>query len=114
MPYPNRYYLVSQRVTVAALTGYRPSNVFYGASRAHFPVYDLTLAEPGDEVHDLVGGRFLVRQGGEVVELGVPETSPNPYHDGPPAEARIDFDSVAVEIPHASRRVVNRYRVVHT
>lgn len=75
----NRYYLIDDRAVMQTLPikmSVKPSNRWYGAFEIYDDVVQQHRAEPGDEVHVLVGGTFLVydedtvRVAGEVVFSG--------------------------------------------
>jgi hypothetical protein len=67
--YGNRYYRVTQPTQLWVKTGSVPGNHYYGASR----IYDTTGVEltacVGEELHDLVGGLFIIREDGVVYEV---------------------------------------------
>jgi hypothetical protein len=58
--YRNHYYRVTQRFPVLVRVGHRESNTYFGASMVLGVVYRQVIAKPGDEIHALVGGTFLV------------------------------------------------------
>lgn len=74
----NTYYRVTRAFTVYALVGHSDSNHYYGASMLCGNVYRREQLQPGDEVHALHGGTFVVRPDGELlaVYLTVSEKSP--------------------------------------
>lgn len=61
--FDRRYYKVTAPFDVYLLTYTAESNTHVGSSMAYSNVYMRTLALPGDEVHHLPGGTFLVRDG---------------------------------------------------
>ncbi len=64
----NRFFRFRKPVRWFREVGLSPSNTCIGRSRAIDTVHEQVLAEPGDVVHLLVGGTFLVRQNGDVEE----------------------------------------------
>ena len=64
MSLKNEYFTVLAPFMVYVRRGEtRPSNVWIGASQALDWVYEETWAQPGEEIHSLVGGNFLIRDG---------------------------------------------------
>ena len=59
----NQYFRVIEPFTVEVEVGLAKSQVFIGSSMALEKVYQTVRLRPGDELHLLVGGDFLVRQG---------------------------------------------------
>ncbi|MBO9428169.1 hypothetical protein [Sulfitobacter sp. R18_1] len=52
----NKYFVVKDHFRILKNVGSSPSNTYIGRSRACTPVLLSTTAQPGDEIHDLVGG----------------------------------------------------------
>lgn len=65
----NTYYTVTDAFTVYALVGHSDSNCYYGASMLCGNVYRRELLVPGDEIHALHGGVFVVRADGELLSV---------------------------------------------
>ncbi len=63
------YAQVTEPTPAFLLVGHVPGNTYAGASRAYDPVYREVALQPGDEVHNLPGGVFLVRDGTSLGEL---------------------------------------------
>lgn len=59
----NTYSLVTEPVDAHIRVGSTPGNTFAGRLQAHETVYQVLTLSPGDEIHALVGGTFLVREG---------------------------------------------------
>lgn len=59
----NTFFRVTAPFPVYVLDSIAESNTYVGRSRAFSNVYRRITAQPGDEVHALVGGVFLVRDG---------------------------------------------------
>lgn len=57
----NMYFKVLKPIKVWALTGYKPSNHYYGSARIQQPQYKEVELETDDEIHYLVGGIFAVQ-----------------------------------------------------
>jgi hypothetical protein len=57
------YYRVVSPFAVEVLVGHKPSNVWLGRSQVIGVVYETVMLRPGDELHCLPGGDFLVRDG---------------------------------------------------
>ena len=62
----NRYFAFRKPVRWFRAIGLSDSNTHIGASRAIDTVHAQVLAEPGDVMHALVGGTFLVRADGRI------------------------------------------------
>lgn len=58
----NQYFEIQIDTPVHVLQGTKPINHYYGSSQFHSPVYNEYWAEPGDQLHFLVGGLFLVQR----------------------------------------------------
>jgi len=98
----NKYYKVHTDHAVEAHGGSEATNASYGSSRIYRQKRDMVTAKKGDEIHDLVGGRFLVSNGKATHEL----------HDSPksdPFERSNGKISVSKEhtkeIPHSGKKV---------
>jgi len=65
----NKYYKVQKDHEVEAHGGSVATNSSYGSSRIYKQKRDKITAKKGDEIHDLVGGRFLVKKGKTTHEL---------------------------------------------
>jgi hypothetical protein len=59
----NHYYQVVTPFAVEVLVGHRRSNVSIGTSNVLASIYETITVRPGDELHCLLGGDFLVRKG---------------------------------------------------
>jgi len=59
----NHYYQVVEPFRIEVVVGHVPANVYIGSSRAWQALYETVTVRPGDELHRLVGGDFLVRAG---------------------------------------------------
>ena len=59
----NHYYGVTSPFPVEVRVGLRKSQVFIGSSMALQDLYQTVTVQPGDELHLLVGGDFLIRNG---------------------------------------------------
>ena len=57
----NTFYRVLKPVKSWKLSGYTPSNEYYGSSRIHRAKYEPIELEADDEIHRLVGGLFFVQ-----------------------------------------------------
>lgn len=66
--FDNRYFEFDEPIHWFRRIGSSASNTFVGRSQVFDPVFRLTTIEPGDQVHALVGGTFLVRTDGRVEE----------------------------------------------
>ena len=62
----NRYFAFQKPVRWFRAVGLSDSNTYIGASRAIDTVHAQVLAEPGDVIHSLGGGTFLVRADGRI------------------------------------------------
>ena len=60
----NSYFKFTARVKVPTAGASIPTNCWYGAARVHTTALVMTDAVPGDELHQLVGGTFLVKKKG--------------------------------------------------
>jgi hypothetical protein len=60
----NSYFEVAQPFRIFRHIGVSASNSYVGASRLFATVMEAINARPGDEIHTLVGGTFLIRDGG--------------------------------------------------
>lgn len=68
----NQYYRVGKEGSLPLVTGSVPTNAFYGSSQIYERVTAPTAVLPGDEIHHLVGGDFLVRNGTALGEVKFP------------------------------------------
>jgi hypothetical protein len=59
----NIYYAVIEPFTVEARVGLSDSQIYIGSSMALRTIYQTVTVRPGDEIHLLFGGDFLVRDG---------------------------------------------------
>lgn len=66
--FENEYFEVTEPFNVEVRVGLAESNTFIGSSMALETVYQTVRVEPGDELHLLVGGDFLIR-GGKAYEF---------------------------------------------
>lgn len=66
MSWGNRYFEFDEPVRWFKAVGLSESNTWIGSSRVFDTVYEPTTVNPGDVVHALVGGTFLVRKDGQV------------------------------------------------
>jgi hypothetical protein len=106
----NRYFRVRRQFPLEAKVGARPSNVWIGASQVLQTTYATVTAKRGEEVHQLVGGTFLVRRSGEVLEVQTRRREafevmlhPAPAMPGLPLESLL-------EIPVSKATPVRAYR----
>lgn len=58
----NQYFEVQVDTPVYIRQGTKPTGHYYGSSQYHTPTYREHWAEPGDQLHFLVGGLFLVQK----------------------------------------------------
>lgn len=58
----NAYFAFVKPADIYVLAAHIESNTWVGASRALDPVYRKVHVKPGDQIHALVGGNFLVRR----------------------------------------------------
>jgi hypothetical protein len=89
----NRYYEVKEGFSLLRVDGYSWSNTYVGSSRAAAPVLLAVTGNPGDELHDLVGGLFYVSaETGEThkVCLVPPKHIFEKSYGGDPEKHRID------------------------
>lgn len=63
------HYAVAEPVIGYVIEGYVDSNTYVGSSRALATLYTALTIQPEDEIHDLPGGLFLVREGACVGEM---------------------------------------------
>jgi hypothetical protein len=77
--YDNTYYTVTRAFTVYALVGHSDSNFHYGSSMVYGNVYRRVELQPGDEVHALVGGTFVLRFDGELLKVCLTITDKSPF-----------------------------------
>jgi hypothetical protein len=59
----NTFFKVTSSFDVFVAVGHAPSNSFYGSSQIFGTVYRKVTLTPGDEIHDLCGGVFVVTGG---------------------------------------------------
>jgi hypothetical protein len=57
----NQYFAVKEPFTIEVRVGLADSQVFIGSSMALQDLYETVTVRPGDQLHLLVGGDFLVR-----------------------------------------------------
>ena len=84
----NHFYRVRKGFPVYVLIGHRKSNCSYGSSMLYGAVYQRTQLKPGDQLHALVGGDFLVKKDGRAypVRLRLSEKSPFEKSYGEPRD----------------------------
>jgi len=68
MSWGNKYYEFDEAIRWFRAIGHSASNTYIGSSRAIDTVYEPTTINPGDQVHALLGGTFVVRADGTVEE----------------------------------------------
>lgn len=66
MPWDNKYFEFDEPIRWFKAVGLSPSNTYVGRSQAIDTVHRPVLVEPGDQIHALVGGTFVVRADGTV------------------------------------------------
>jgi len=59
----NQYYRVIAPFPLLVRDGVEPAQVYIGTSQAMQQLWRSQMAQPGDEIHLLVGGNFIVRDG---------------------------------------------------
>lgn len=64
----NAYFKVTEPFRIYLKRGWCLSNSYIGSSRVCSGIYDAVNAMPGDVIHCLVGGTFVVRASGETAE----------------------------------------------
>lgn len=117
----NRYFRVRSQFPLEAKVGTRPANVWIGAARALETTYSTVIARRGDEVHELVGGTFLVRKLGtllgetveatQVLEVHTRRRSASELMLHPaPAMPSLPFEKLT-EIPVSKATPIRSYRV---
>ncbi len=74
----NRYFKVIEPFRIWRNVGVSPSNSYIGSSRMLTTVMEARNAKPGDEIHALVGGVFLVR-GNECWPIGLSAPKESPF-----------------------------------
>ncbi|AOG03019.1 hypothetical protein [Bosea sp. RAC05] len=74
----NRYFKVIKPFRIWRSIGISPSNAYVGSSRMLTTVKEARNALPGDEIHALVGGEFLVR-GNECWPIGLSPPKESPF-----------------------------------
>lgn len=62
--YGNEYYRVSAPKKVWIRTGHKPGNHYYGAAQIYDVIGQEITLSPGDELHNLVGGLFVITNQG--------------------------------------------------
>ena len=73
----NAYFRVTDPFEVYIRVGIAVSNTYYGAAQLFGTVYERLCLQPGDEIHDLHGGVWLVREGESwPVRMSVPDWHP--------------------------------------
>jgi hypothetical protein len=63
----NRYYAVVEPFTVEVRVGVAGTNIYLGRIQPLQDLYQTVALRPGDELHLLVGGDFLVRDGASLM-----------------------------------------------
>ena len=79
-------------INLFVLEGHTPTNTYIGRSQAFANVYSQEQAVPGDEIHELSGGTFLVRDGKVVGETRFTLPQKSVLERGPDPETRPDAD----------------------
>lgn len=77
--YSNSYFQVTESFEVFVRVGWSKSNTFYGSTQLCGGVYRKVVLQPGDEIHDLVGGLFVLtgdRKQGQFVTIEINTTHP--------------------------------------
>jgi len=108
----NTYHKVTKDHTVSAHGDRESTNHHYGSSEIFRRKQKPVTAKKGDEIHDLVGGRFLVRKGGkEVHELHTHKGEKSPFERGDDATHEISKehtdrieDHMAIKVPRGGYR----------
>ena len=62
----NSYYEVTGEFGCFVKDGYKPSNASYGSAKIFKPNLVAHKAQPGDEIHNLHGGVFLIKRNGTI------------------------------------------------
>ncbi len=72
----NRYFRVTKEIMVAVRGDLQATNEWLGRHRVHRAARDKFRLQPGDEIHVLLGGTFIITEDGESIEtfrdLGLP------------------------------------------
>lgn len=89
MSWGNKFFEFDEPIRWFKAIGTSPSNAYFGASRAIDTVHEQTLVQPGDQIHALVGGTFLVRADGtvETGRLRLPKPHFEKSHGGRDSDA---------------------------
>ena len=111
----NVYYDVKSQFKVIALAGHTGSNCYIGRSRILQAQYEDVTAKRGDQIHILVGGKFLVRADGTVRELVVRKTDATDVllknHSGIYVETSVIPNMTKVKVAKEIRRPKYGYRL---
>lgn len=75
----NAYWRVVDPFDVYARVSTCDSNTYFGSSKALGTLYEKLTAQPGDEIHALVGGVFLVTKDGDVHEVQIAVSEKHPF-----------------------------------
>jgi hypothetical protein len=113
-----RYFSVRKPIQAWHLWGHMESNEYIGRSMCLWPVYQATTLDAGDEIHQLPGGIFGVRNDGEVLTClkivkppKIKSVMLKSY--GPPEVidiARLAGDAVSeIQAPHKPGSYVKKY-----
>lgn len=111
----NKYYVALEPFEVLRASGSKPSNTWIGASQVIDTIYETVTVQPGEELHDLVGGLFHVDGDGKPHETRL--TQPvhifqAHYHRGAEAQqmdALLRDELICIE---CEPRKVGRYRAL--
>jgi hypothetical protein len=90
----NKYYTALEPFEVLHITGHKPSNTFIGASQVMDAVLERVTVQPGEELHDLVGGLFHIDSEGKAHVCRFtkpPHIFEAHYHRGAEASRRDDL-----------------------
>ena len=90
MSLTNEYFSATRPFEAFINRGCTESNTYIGRSQAMATVYSREQVVPGDEVHDLAGGAFLVRDGALVGELRFRLPEKSVLERGPDRDVRPD------------------------
>lgn len=115
----NSFFEVAGPFRIFRHVGVSASNSYVGASRMFATVMEAINAQPGDEIHTLAGGTFLIRDGGiGPISLRAPKPPFEKNYGGDESDATIMKNYVkeglAVEIPRPAGKIdyaVARQRV---
>lgn len=67
--FDNTYSIITEPVDAFLLVGHTPGNTYVGSSRAYDPIFQAITLQVDDQVHEIPGGRFLIRDGVSLGEL---------------------------------------------